>query len=122
MQERCRPSGQFLENVVRPPANIVGGNSMKPRRFLFVVAVFGVILILNSCGSSPAGCPVCGTDQNGTIALIDVMLVPEHNPNGEPGGPFNIFDIGWVDPVNHLYYITDRIGLDVPVFNTVTDV
>jgi len=91
---------------------------MKPKRFLLVVAVFGVILILNSCGSSPAGCPVCGTDKNGTVALIDVMLVPEHNPNGEPGGPFNIFDIGWTDPKNRLYYITDRIGLDVPVFNT----
>jgi len=95
---------------------------MKPKRFLLVVAVFGVILILNSCGSSPAGCPVCGTDTNGTVARIDVMLVPEHNPNGEPGGPFNIFDIGWTDPAHRLYYITDRIGLDVPVFNTVSDV
>jgi hypothetical protein len=95
---------------------------MKPKRFPLVVAVFGVVLILNSCGSSPAGCPVCGTDQNGTVALIDVMLVPEHNPNGEPGGPFNIFDISWVDPANRLYYVSDRIGLDVPVFNTVSNI
>ncbi len=50
------------------------------------------------------------------------MLVPEHNANGEPGGPFNIFDISWVDPVNRLYYVSDRIGLDVPVFNTVTNI
>ena len=50
------------------------------------------------------------------------MLVPEHNPNGEPGGPFNIFDIGFVDPVNRTYVITDRIGLDVPVFSTVSDI
>jgi hypothetical protein len=50
------------------------------------------------------------------------MLVPEHNPNGEPGGPFNIFDISWVDPVNRLYSVSDRIGLDVPVFNTVSNI
>jgi len=54
--------------------------------------------------------------------LIDVMLVPEHNGNGEPGGPFNIFDISWADPVNRLYYVADRIGLDVPVFNTITNI
>jgi hypothetical protein len=96
---------------------------MKPKllRLLALVALFGGALILNSCASSPAGCPVCGTDKNGTVGLIDVMLVPEHNPNGEPGGPFNIFDIGWTDPVNRLYYVTDRIGLDVPVFSTVSD-
>ncbi len=97
---------------------------MKPKMFslLAVVALFGVTLILNSCGGGQANCPVCGTEKNATVGLIDVMLVPEHNPNGEPGGPFNIFDISWTDPVNRLYYVTDRIGLDVPVFNTVTDI
>jgi hypothetical protein len=89
---------------------------------LALVVLFGSILISNSCGSGPAGCPVCGTTKNGTIGLIDVMLVPEHNPNGEPGGPFNIFDISWVDPVNRLYSVSDRIGLDVPVFNTVSNI
>jgi hypothetical protein len=109
--------------VIRLTLNIDGGNSMKPKLFslLGIVALFGATLILISCGSGPANCPVCGTDKNGTVGLINVMLVPEHNPNGEPGGPFNIFDIGWTDPANRLYYITDRIGLDVPVFNTVTD-
>jgi hypothetical protein len=74
---------------------------------LTFVALFGAILISNSCGSSK-NCPVCGTDKNGTIGLIDVMIVPEHNPNGEPGGPFNIFDISWVDPTNRLYSVSDR--------------
>jgi hypothetical protein len=97
---------------------------MKPKlfRLLALVALFGAAFILNSCGSGQANCPVCGTDKNGTIGLIDVMLVPEHNPNGEPGGPFNIFDISWTDPVNRLYYVSDRIGLDVPVFSTVSDI
>jgi hypothetical protein len=92
---------------------------MVPLRNL--VALFGVLFLLNSCGSSPSGCPVCGTAQNGAIGLIDVMLVPEHNPNGEPGGPFNIFDISWVDPTTRTYTVSDRIGLDVPVFSTISN-
>jgi hypothetical protein len=88
---------------------------------LALVALLAVF-ILNSCGSSEKNCPVCGTTKNGTIGLIDVMLVPEHNPNGEPGGPFNIFDISWVDPVNRNYVVSDRVGLDVPVFNTVSNI
>jgi hypothetical protein len=87
-----------------------------------LIAVLGLLVFLNSCGSSPSGCPVCGTQQNAGIGLIDVMFVPEHNPNGEPGGPFNIFDISWVDPVNRAYYVSDRVGLDVPVFSTTSDI
>ncbi len=97
---------------------------MKPKMFplLAFVALVGVMLVSNSCSSGPAGCPVCGTQKNAQIALIDVMLVPEHNPNGEPGGPFNIFDISWTDPVNRNFFVSDRVGLDVPVFNTVSDI
>src|SRR6202046_176373 len=96
---------------------------MRPKTFrlLILIALLGVMLISSSCGS-PKNCSVCGTDKNGTIGLIDVMLVPEHNPNGEPGGPFNIFDISWADPTNRLYYVSDRIGLDVPVFSTTTNI
>ena len=83
--------------------------------------VLTATLITNNC-SGPANCPTCGTDKNATVGLIDVMLVPEHNGTGEPGGPFNIFDISWVDPVNRLYYVSDRVGLDIPMFNTVTNI
>jgi hypothetical protein len=93
---------------------------MVPLRNL--IALIGAMFILNSCGGSSADCPVCGTQKHGPIGLIDVMLVPEHNPNGEPGGPFNIFDISWVDPVTRTYTVTDRIGLDVPVFSTVSNI
>ena len=83
--------------------------------------VLTATLISNNCGG-PANCPTCGTDKKGTVGLITVMLVPEHNGNGEPGGPFNIFDISWVDPTTRLYYVADRIGLDVPVFNTISNI
>src|SRR5580700_5863295 len=92
------------------------------RNLASLFGLLGVLLFLNSCGGGPSDCPVCGTAQNGPIGLIDVMLVPEHNPNGEPGGPFNIFDISWADPTNRLYSVTDRIGLDVPVFSTTTNI
>lgn len=87
-----------------------------------LAAVVASFFFASSCGNGSSVCPTCGTTKNGTVTLIDTMLVPEHNPNGEPGGPFNIFDIGWVDSINHLYYVTDRVGLDVPVFNTRTDI
>jgi hypothetical protein len=66
-------------------------------------------------------CPTCGTDQNGTVGIIDIIPVPEHNPTGEPGGPFNSFDTSWVDPVHHQFYVSDRIGLDVVVVDTLHD-
>lgn len=85
-----------------------------------LVALLGVLFFVCSCGSSPSGCPTCGTTKNGSIGLLNIMYVPEHNPTGVPGGPFTIFDIGFVDPVNRLYTITDRLGVDVPVFSTET--
>src|ERR1700730_9142346 len=97
---------------------------MKSKMLPFVVlaGVLAALLFASSCGNGSAVCPTCGTDKNGTVGLIAVMLVPDANGNGEPGGPFNIFDISWVDPVNHLYYVTDRIHLDVPIFSTATDI
>jgi hypothetical protein len=90
--------------------------------FVILAGVLAAFLFASSCGNGSSVCPTCGTDKKATVGLINIMLVPEHNGNGEPGGPFNIFDISWVDPVNHLYYVTDRVGLDVPVFSTATDI
>ena len=77
---------------------------------LVVVGAF----LLNSCGGQK-GCPTCGTTVNGAYAVINVVPVPEHNPTGEPGGPFNSFDISWFDPIQQKVYTSDRIGLDVVV-------
>ena len=87
-----------------------------------LIALAGVMFFLTSCGGGDSGCPVCGTASHGPIGLIDVMQVPEHNPNGEPGGPFNIFDISWTNPATRTYFVTDRIGLDVPVFSTTSNI
>lgn len=81
---------------------------------LEVVAVVALAFFLNSCGSQPY-CPTCGTTVNGAYAVLDVIPVPEHNPTGEPGGPFNSFDISWFDPNLQRDYVSDRIGLDVVV-------
>ena len=77
---------------------------------LVVVGAF----LLNSCGGQK-GCPTCGTTVNGAYAVINVVPVPEHNPTGEPGGPFNSFDISWFDPIQQKVYTSDRIGLAVVV-------
>jgi hypothetical protein len=58
---------------------------------------------------------------NGSYAVINIIPVPEHNPTGEPGGPFNSFDISLVDPVNHRFFVSDRIGLDVVVVDTINN-
>jgi hypothetical protein len=105
---------------------IAGGNAMKSKMLpvLAFAVLLGCFFFAASCGNGVGNqnCPVCGTNQNGGVNLIDVMIVPEHNPNGEPGGPFNIFDISWVDPTNRLFFVADRIGLDVPMFSTVTNI
>ncbi|HXO37878.1 MAG TPA: hypothetical protein VN872_04545 [Candidatus Acidoferrum sp.] len=96
-------------------------SSMRSRTlFSFFLAVM-LFVLLSGCGSQ-AGCPTCGTTVNGSYGIINVIPVPEHNPTGEPGGPFNSFDISVVDPVNHRFYVSDRIGLDVVVVDTLNNV
>lgn len=79
-----------------------------------IAAVLTLGFLLNSCGSQPF-CPTCGTTVNGAYGVLDVVPVPEHNPTGEPGGPFNSFDISWFDPIQQKVYTSDRIGLDIVV-------
>jgi hypothetical protein len=81
---------------------------------LEVMMVVALGFLLNSCGSEPY-CPTCGTTVNGAYGVINVIPVPEHNPTGEPGGPFNSFDISWFDPNLQRDYVSDRIGLDIVV-------
>jgi hypothetical protein len=81
-----------------------------------VVVVLAFGFVLSSCGSQPH-CPTCGTTVNGAYAILNVIPIPEHNPTGEPGGPFNSFDISWFDPNLQRDYISDRIGLDVVVLD-----
>jgi hypothetical protein len=76
---------------------------------------------MSGCGGVK-NCPVCGTTTADGYAVINIMPVPEHNPTGEPGGPFNSFDISLTDSVNHRFFVSDRIGLDVAVFDTQQDV
>jgi len=99
-----------------------GGHSMISRRgkILGTLLILALVLVWNSCATQP-GCPTCGTTTNGAYGVIDIIPVPEHNPTGEPGGPFNSFDISSLDSVHHLDYVSDRIGLAIVVVNTLTD-
>ena len=97
------------------------------RSRIFLTVVLAVLFIVTSgCGTSPT-CPTCGTTKYGAYANIDVIPVPEHNPTGEPGGPFNSFDISTIVPNpavsgHYLDYISDRIGLDMIVIDTEQDI
>lgn len=93
---------------------------MRPRILLFILLT-ALFVIMSGC-SGVKNCPVCGTTTADGYAVIDIMPVPEHNPTGEPGGPFNSFDISLVDSANHRFFVSDRIGLDVAVFDTQQDV
>ena len=44
------------------------------------------------CSSAPANCPVCGTDKNATVGLIDVMAVPGHSASGAPRKPTRVWE------------------------------
>ena len=100
---------------------------MRPR-ILLTILLTALFVILSGCGTAP-GCPTCGTTINGVYSIVDVIPVPEHNGSGEPGGPFNSFDISWVSTpptggmsgTNNLDYISDRIGIAVQVIDTAQD-
>jgi hypothetical protein len=94
-------------------------------RILYAFLLAAMIVFWSGCGSQP-NCPTCGTTSNGAYAVIDVVPVPEHNNTGEPGGPFNSFDISWIAPNptgsgDNMDYVSDRIGIAVQVIDTTTD-
>jgi hypothetical protein len=96
-------------------------------RILLTFLLTALFVILTGCGTT-SNCPVCGTTTNGAYAVINVIPVPEHNPTGEPGGPFNSFDISTIAPNAtgsggpYLDYISDRIGLAMVVIDTSQDI
>jgi hypothetical protein len=97
-------------------------------RILLTILLTALFVITTGCGTTK-NCPTCGTTTNGAYAVIDVIAVPEHNPTGEPGGPFNSFDISWISTPptsglsgsDNLDYVSDRIGLAVQVIDTSSD-
>lgn len=98
---------------------------MRPR-ILLTFLLTALFVMVSGCGGV-SNCPVCGTTSADGYAAIDIIPVPEHNPTGEPGGPFNSFDISWIGQApgnasgHHLDYISDRIGLAVVVVDTATN-
>ena len=93
------------------------GSKMLPS---IVLTVALALLLLASGCSAPSNCPVCGTTSQDGVVIIDVMAVP--GAAGPGGNPFNVFDIGIVDPSTRRYYITDRSQNEVAVYDTVQDV
>jgi hypothetical protein len=93
---------------------------MKSRILLsFLLTV--LFVLASGCGTVK-NCPVCGTTNADGYTNIVNVPVPEHNPTGEPGGPFNSFDISVADSVNHRFFVSDRIGLDVVVVDTMQNI
>jgi len=89
---------------------------MRPR-ILLTILLTALFIIASGCGGVK-NCPVCGTTTADGYTNIDVIPVPEHNATGEPGGPFNSFDISWINGPTHRDYVSDRIGLAVVVVDT----
>src|SRR5579863_2490324 len=87
-------------------------------RVLLTTIFIALLLVMLGCGGV-ANCPTCGSAPTGAgYGDILNIPVPEHNPTGEPGGPFNSFDISWINAATRLDYVSDRIGLDVVVVDT----
>ena len=86
-------------------------------KLLSTILLAVLFVIANGCGGVK-NCPTCGTPTTGGYTNIVNIPVPEHNATGEPGGPFNSFDISWINQTTHLDYISDRIGLAVVVVDT----
>src|ERR1700735_2462607 len=79
----ANPVDSFFENVVRPPANIVGGNSMKSKMFplLALVALLAAMFISSSCGSSQKSCRVCGTAAVSTFQYSALPPTSRYGPS-----------------------------------------
>lgn len=90
-------------------------------RILLTILLTGLFVIASGCGNVK-NCPVCGTTTADGYADILNIPVPEHNPTGEPGGPFNSFDISWLNGPTHRDYVSDRLGLAVVVVDTTQNV
>ena len=86
-------------------------------RILLTVLLSVLFVLASGCGNVK-NCPVCGTTTADGYADLVNITVPEHNPTGEPGGPFNSFDISWINQATHRDYVSDRIGLAVVVVDT----
>ena len=86
-------------------------------RVLLTILFTALLLVMVGCGGT-ANCPTCGSTNDGQ-GYTDILniAVPEHNPTGEPGGPFNSFDISWLNAATRLDYVSDRIGLAVVVID-----
>src|SRR5271167_4293143 len=92
------------------------------RSRILLTVLFAALLVIESGCGGVANCPTCGTPTNvGYVDIVNIP-VPEHNPTGEPGGPFNSFDISWINQPTHLDYISDRIGLAVVVVDTTNNI
>jgi hypothetical protein len=95
-------------------------------KIVFTFLCTALFVLASSCGTTP-NCPTCGTTINGAYTIINVIPVPEHNATGEPGGPFNSFDISTIAPNAtgtggpYLDYISDRIGIAMQVIDTSQD-
>jgi hypothetical protein len=90
-------------------------------KILLTVLLTALFVIASGCGNVK-NCPVCGTTTADGYADVVNITVPEHNPTGEPGGPFNSFDISWLNSPTHRDYVSDRIGLAVVVVDTVNNI
>ena len=91
---------------------------MKAKMLLVLVVLLACALFPSACGNIQ-GCQLCGTTQNDSVTIIDVMAVP--GAAGPGGKPFTVFDLGLVDTANHRYYVTDRSQNAVLVYDTLTD-
>ena len=95
-------------------------------RILLTSLLTALFVLASGCGGVTQ-LPDLRHYQNGTYGVIDIVTVPEHNPTGEPGGPFNSFDISSLAPNpaasgRYLDYVSDRIGLAVVVVDTSTNI
>src|SRR5258708_5069487 len=91
---------------------------MKAKMLLVLVVLLACALFPSACGGGKS-CQLCGTTQNYSVTIIDVMAVP--GAAGPGGSAFTVFDLGFVDSANGRYYVTDRSQNAVLAYNTAND-
>jgi hypothetical protein len=79
-------------------------------------SLYRCLVLATSLALAPFGAAFAGP----SYTLLTTIAVPPDSANVQPGSVFSSFDISFIDPSTHTYYVADRSNASVDIFSTST--